>query len=58
MATDKQAKSASQAEKEAKNYGDGTGVINWNRPSGTSLQTNDSRETVEYCESLNWERAK
>ena len=33
-------------------------MIDWIRPSGTNITTNDSIETVKYCESLGWEIVK
>ena len=32
--------------------------ISWIKPSGLEIVTNDEKATVEYCESLGWERAK
>ena len=29
-------------------------MAKWSRPSGTEIETNDSIETVKYCESLGW----
>jgi len=34
------------------------GVIIWERPSGETLTTNDTVETVKYCESLGYKRVK
>ena len=31
-------------------------MIKWIKPSGVELETNDSKETVAYCESLGWKR--
>jgi len=33
-------------------------TIKWVKPSGQEIETNDKEETIEYCESLGWERAK
>lgn len=30
--------------------------ISWTKPSGLEIVTNDMPATVEYCESLGWER--
>ena len=30
--------------------------ILWKKPNGNELETNDMKDTVEYCESLGWER--
>ena len=30
--------------------------IVWERPSGTTITTNNSEATVDYCESLGWKR--
>lgn len=30
--------------------------INWTKPSGLEVTTNDEKATIEYCESLGWER--
>ena len=32
--------------------------MRWKKPSGLEIETNDDKETVEYCESLGWERVK
>lgn len=32
------------------------GFVNWRKPSGFIIETNDMPETVEYCASLGWER--
>jgi hypothetical protein len=32
--------------------------MKWIRPSGTEIETNDRDVTIEYCESLGWERAE
>lgn len=32
-------------------------MIKWEKPNGTTIETNDSPETVAYCESLGWKRA-
>ena len=31
-------------------------MITWIRPSGSELETSDSKEAIAYCESLGWER--
>lgn len=33
-------------------------IIKWQRPSGIPLETDDSKATVEYLESLGFERIK
>jgi len=30
--------------------------IKWMRPSGREIETNDEEATIEYCESMGWER--
>lgn len=30
-------------------------MIKWIRPSGTTIETNESKETIDYCVSLGWE---
>ena len=35
---------------------DKLGKVLWKKPSGMEMETNDRKETVEYCESLGWER--
>ncbi len=35
---------------------DELGKVLWRKPSGMEMETNDRKETVEYCESLGWER--
>ncbi len=30
--------------------------IKWKRPSGSTIETNDSAETIAYAESLGWKR--
>ena len=32
-------------------------MIKWIRPSGSEIETNDSKETIEHCESLGWKKA-
>ena len=32
-------------------------MIDWIKPSGAPITTNDQKETVAYCESLGWKRA-
>jgi hypothetical protein len=32
--------------------------IKWKRPSGSTLETNDSEETIKYLESLGYEQIK
>ena len=32
------------------------GFVEWIKPSGVVIETNDMPETIEYCESLGWER--
>jgi len=32
--------------------------MKWTKPNGTSVETNDAPETVEYCKSLGWAEAK
>ncbi len=32
-------------------------TIKWVKPNGNEIETNDLKDTVEYCESLNWKRA-
>lgn len=34
------------------------GKIEWKRKSGVPLTTNDSPATIEYCESLGYEKGK
>ena len=29
-------------------------TIHWIKPSGVEIETNDSDETIAYCESLGW----
>ncbi len=31
-------------------------MAHWVKPSGIEMKTNDMKETIEYCESLGWER--
>ena len=31
-------------------------MMNWMRPSGNPLETNERPETIAHCESLGWER--
>lgn len=31
-------------------------MINWIKPNGNKITTNDMAATVAYCESLNWKR--
>ena len=33
-------------------------MIEWIKPNGNKITTNEEKATVEYCESLGWERAK
>lgn len=33
-------------------------MIKWKRPSGSTIETNDSSETVAYAKSLGWEEIK
>ena len=33
-------------------------MIKWTRPDGTELETNDMKDTIEYCESLGWTRSE
>ena len=28
--------------------------MKWIRPSGSEIETNDRKETIEYCKSLGW----
>ncbi len=30
--------------------------ITWKKSNGNKMETNDEKATVDYCESLNWER--
>lgn len=30
--------------------------MKWIKPNGTEIETNDSEETIAYCESLGWKR--
>jgi len=30
--------------------------IEWTRPGGRKIKTNDRKETIAYCESLGWKR--
>lgn len=30
-------------------------MIKWIRPSGTVIETNERKETIDYCVSLGWE---
>jgi len=30
----------------------------WIKPNGNEIETNDETATIEYCESLGWERKK
>ena len=32
-------------------------MIKWVKPSGLEIETNDRKETVEYCVSIGWKRA-
>lgn len=32
-------------------------MIKWIKPNGNEIETNDEKATIEYCESLGWERA-
>ncbi len=32
--------------------------IKWKRPSGSTIETNDSQATIEQCESLGYTRVK
>ena len=29
--------------------------MKWKKPNGTRIETNDMKETLEYCRSLGWE---
>ncbi len=31
-------------------------MITWTRPSGTDIETNESKATIEHAESLGWQR--
>ena len=33
-------------------------TIEWEKPSGLKIKTNDLKETIAYCESLGWKPAK
>lgn len=30
--------------------------MKWTKPNGTEIETNDSPETIAYCESLGWKK--
>jgi len=32
--------------------------IKWTRPSGTEIETNDDKATIDYCISLGWKPAE
>ena len=32
--------------------------IKWIRPSGSEIETNDSKDVIDYCVSLGWKPAK
>ena len=32
-------------------------MIEWTRPSGSKITTNDRKETISSCESMGWNRA-
>lgn len=32
--------------------------IKWVRPSGSEIETNDSKDVIDYCVSLGWKPAK
>lgn len=32
--------------------------MKWIRPSGSEIETNDRKETIEHCKSLGWKSAK
>jgi hypothetical protein len=32
--------------------------MKWIKPSGLEIETNDMKETIEYCKSLGWKDAK
>ena len=32
--------------------------MKWMRPSGNTIETNDSKETIAYAESLGWKQVK
>ena len=32
------------------------GTVNWTKPSGMEITTNDFKATVEHCERLGWQR--
>ena len=32
------------------------GCVKWKRPSGSTIETNDAKGTIEACEKMGWER--
>lgn len=32
--------------------------MKWVKPSGLEIETNDMKETIEYCKSLGWKSAE
>jgi len=32
--------------------------MKWKKPSGLEIETNDEKATIEYCESLGWEKVE
>lgn len=33
-------------------------MIKWTKPNGNSIETNEEKATIEYCESLGWTKAE